>query len=325
MPAKSAARSDRRGFGLRPMAKLGVQTSASMTAQPAIDLDTFVRGVLFISVFLAAWISFRPFPDLSIPPQAVLEGGDLYNQIGYSTMFLAFAAWTYCHEPQRLLLLLRPVLIATVLWCVVSVAASWEPALAARRLAFALIVMSISGMVLLVPKNLAAVRRSDGCGSAHCSGHLLSRRPVLAAVLHPPRDGLPRARTCRQLARRVPAQERGRRDDGAVHLHRPLRRARAQPRARRPDRRAIGDISRLLAVEDGYRRVAARVHPVVHYRPHPQPCTWRHSRCCRAAGVQSVFRRHRTVSRRCARWSNRSCRTPPSPGEPKSGSLAFRP
>jgi O-antigen ligase len=136
------------------MAKFGVQTSASMTAQPAIDLDTLVRGILFLSAFLAAWISFRPFPDLSIPPQAVVEGGDLYNQIGYSTMFLAFAAWTYCHEPQRLLLLLRPVLIATVLWCVVSVVTSWEPALAARRLAFELIVISISGMVLLVPKNL---------------------------------------------------------------------------------------------------------------------------------------------------------------------------
>jgi O-antigen ligase len=136
------------------MTKLGVQSPASMTAQPAVDLDTLVRVVLFISVFLAAWISFRPFPDLSIPPSAVAEGGDLYNQIGYSTMFLAFAAWTCCHEPQRLLLLLRPVLIATVLWCVVSVAASWEPALAARRLAFALIVISISGMALLVPKNL---------------------------------------------------------------------------------------------------------------------------------------------------------------------------
>jgi len=70
-----------------------------MTAQPAIDLDTLVRSVLFLSAFLAAWISFRPFPDLSIPPLAVVEGGDLYNQIGYSTMFLAFAAWTYCHEP----------------------------------------------------------------------------------------------------------------------------------------------------------------------------------------------------------------------------------
>jgi O-antigen ligase len=135
-------------------ARLGVRASGGVASQPAVDLDTLVRSVLFISVFLAAWISFHPFPDLSLPPQAVVEGGDIANQIGFSTMFLAFAAWTYFHEPRRLLLVLRPVLIATIAWCVLSVLTSWEPALAARRLTFALVVMSISAMVLLVPKNL---------------------------------------------------------------------------------------------------------------------------------------------------------------------------
>jgi O-antigen ligase len=136
------------------MAKLGVQTSAAATAQPAVDLDTLVRSVLFIAAFIAAWISFHPFPDLSQPPQTVAEGGDIVNQFAFSIMFIAFAAWTLCHEPQRLTLLLRPVLILTVLWCFVSVVASWEPSLAARRLAFALVVMSISAMLLLLPKNL---------------------------------------------------------------------------------------------------------------------------------------------------------------------------
>jgi O-antigen ligase len=136
------------------MAQPGLQTSPGPAAAAAVDLDTLVRGVLFVSVFLAAWISFHPFPDLSIPPQAVAEGGDTANQIGFSTMFLAFAMWTYHHEPRRLLLLVRPVLIAVVAWCVLSVVASWEPASSARRLAFALVVMSISAMVLLLPKTL---------------------------------------------------------------------------------------------------------------------------------------------------------------------------
>jgi O-antigen ligase len=136
------------------VAKLGLQSPAGVTAQPAVDLDTLVRAVLFLAAFLAAWISFHPYPDLSLPPQAVVEGGDPVNQIGFSTMFLAFAAWIYWHEPRRLLLLLRPVLIATVAWCVLSVVASWEPSLAARRLTFELVVMGISAMILLVPKNL---------------------------------------------------------------------------------------------------------------------------------------------------------------------------
>lgn len=136
------------------MAKFGVQTSPAVTAQPAVDLDTLVRSILFIAVFLSAWISFHPFIDRSVPPPDVVEGGDLANQIGFSTMFIAFAAWTLSHEPRRLLLLLRPVLVATILWCVLSVVMSWEPALAARHLAFALTVMSLAAMVLLLPKNL---------------------------------------------------------------------------------------------------------------------------------------------------------------------------
>ena len=50
--------------------------------------------------------------------------------------------------------MLRPVLIATVAWCALSVVASWEPLLAARRLAFELVVIGISAMILLLPKNL---------------------------------------------------------------------------------------------------------------------------------------------------------------------------
>jgi len=134
-------------------AKPGFQSSAGLAAQPAVDLDTLVRSVLFLAAFLAAWISFHPFPDLSLPPQSVVEGGDPANQIGFSAMFLAFAAWTWWHEPRRLMLLVRPVLVATVAWCVLSVT-SWEPALAARRLTFELIVIGISAMILLMPKNL---------------------------------------------------------------------------------------------------------------------------------------------------------------------------
>jgi len=136
------------------MARLAAQAPAAPAMQAGIDLDPLVRSLLFIAVFLAAWISFHPYPDLSAPPQAVVEGGDIFNQIGFSTLFLAIAAWTYCHEPRRLTLLARPVLMVTILWCVVTVIASWEPSLAARRLAFTLIIMSISAMVLLLPKNL---------------------------------------------------------------------------------------------------------------------------------------------------------------------------
>jgi O-antigen ligase len=110
--------------------------------------------VVFIAVFLAAWISFHPFPDLSAPPQAVVEGGDIANQLGFSTLFLSIAAWVYYHDGRRLTLAFRPLLLVILAWCVLTVITSWEPSTAARRLAFTLVVMSISAMLLLLPKNI---------------------------------------------------------------------------------------------------------------------------------------------------------------------------
>lgn len=134
------------------MATPGVLTSDDATT--GVDIDALLRGILFIATFLAAWISFHPFPSLAAPPPTLAEGGDVANQIGFSLIFLVLAGWTYWHEPRRLVLLLRPVLLATLAWCALSVAASWDVTLAARHLAFALVLLSICGMVLLLPKSV---------------------------------------------------------------------------------------------------------------------------------------------------------------------------
>jgi len=136
------------------MAPPGLQTSVGPAAAAAVDLDTLVRGVLFVSTFLATWISFHPFKDLGQPPPEITGGGDLANQVGFTVIFLILAAWTWFHEPSRLSLLLRPTLIATLAWFALTILTSWEPALAARRVAFMFVIMSISGMALLLPKNL---------------------------------------------------------------------------------------------------------------------------------------------------------------------------
>lgn len=128
--------------------------SAAPAARPVVDADTLIRSVLFLVVFLSVWISFHPFPDLSVPLSPVTQGGDIVNQVGFSGIFLLLAAWTSCNEPKRLVLLLRPVLLATLAWCALSVVTSWDPPTAARHLAFTLVIMSISAMALLLPKNL---------------------------------------------------------------------------------------------------------------------------------------------------------------------------
>ncbi len=123
-------------------------------AQAGVDFDTVIRSVLFVAVFLAVWISFHPFKSLSDPVSQVTEGGDVANQIGFSTIFLMLAGWLCFNQPGRLMLLLRPALLAVLAWFALSILASWEPALAARRVAFMLVIMSIAGITLLLPKNL---------------------------------------------------------------------------------------------------------------------------------------------------------------------------
>lgn len=99
------------------------------------------------------WISFRPFEDLSAAPE-VTDAGNLVNQIGYSLLFLLLAAWCLNHDPGRLLLLVRPVLIITLLWFAICVVTSWEPSLSARRFAFTLVTLGLAAMALLLPKNI---------------------------------------------------------------------------------------------------------------------------------------------------------------------------
>jgi O-antigen ligase len=133
------------------VANIGYLPRQELTAQATSPADILIRSVLIAAVFLSLWFSFHPFPALDEPIE-VTEAGNLANQLGYSTLFVLLAAWNLCHQPQRLLLLVRPVLIVTLFWFALTVATSWDPAQSARRFAFALVIIGIAGMVLLLPK-----------------------------------------------------------------------------------------------------------------------------------------------------------------------------
>jgi O-antigen ligase len=133
------------------VAHIGYLPRQDFAVQRTSPADILIRSVLIAVVFLALWFSFHPFPALDEPIE-VTEAGNLANQLGYSTLFVLLLAWNLFHQPQRLLLLVRPILIVTLLWFALTVVTSWDPAQSARRLAFALVTICIAGMVLLVPK-----------------------------------------------------------------------------------------------------------------------------------------------------------------------------
>ncbi len=135
------------------MAEVGRLSSRNFGVDAADGLDTLIRTTLVLATFLVVCISFRPFLSLA-EPLPVTESGYIVNQIGYSLLFLALASWCLLHEPARLLVLLRPILLMALLWCALSVAASWEPSLSARRFGLMLMTIGIAGMVILLPKDV---------------------------------------------------------------------------------------------------------------------------------------------------------------------------
>ena len=124
------------------------------TAGSANDsaLGMAFRSVLFVAVLLCVWTSFNPFASAD-QVFIVSDAGSNITQTGYSVMFVILAAWCFGHQPLRMLVLVRPILILALLWCVVSVVTSWEPALSGRRFLYALVMVGIAGMMLLVPKD----------------------------------------------------------------------------------------------------------------------------------------------------------------------------
>ena len=136
------------------MTNLEFAGSQPTTGRFAIDADTFVRSVLFLAVFPLMWISLHPFSSLADPPPPTSDGGDRLNQIFFGGMFLIFFVWMYFIQPNGLKPLLRPAFLIMIAWFALSVVLSWEPALSARRLIFAIIVLTLSSVALLLPKNL---------------------------------------------------------------------------------------------------------------------------------------------------------------------------
>jgi O-antigen ligase len=110
------------------------------------------RSVLFVTVLLCVWTSFNPFPSAD-QVFVVTDAGSNITQTGYSVMFVVLAAWCSIHQPLRMLVLVRPILILALAWCAVSVVTSWEPSLSERRFLYALVMIGIAGMMLLVPKD----------------------------------------------------------------------------------------------------------------------------------------------------------------------------
>jgi O-antigen ligase len=111
-----------------------------------------VRGATFIGVLLLAWISLRPFVDLS-DSSDLTTGNEALTYVAFGCFAVLMVGLAMRDHMQGLLTLLSPGYILFGAWIVATVVLSLDPATSVRRLALIVSVTAVAATLLLLPKN----------------------------------------------------------------------------------------------------------------------------------------------------------------------------
>lgn len=119
--------------------------------QQVMDL---ARGIAFVAAFLLAWVSLRPFIDLSDMQLAdVTMGNETLTYAAFGCMAMLTIALAMRDNMQGLLTLLSPGYILFGGWIFVSVVVSIDPATSIKRLALTVCVTAVAASLMLLPKS----------------------------------------------------------------------------------------------------------------------------------------------------------------------------
>ena len=110
-----------------------------------------VRGATFISVLLLAWISLRPFIDLS-DSSDLTTGNEALTYVAFGCFAVLMVGLAMRDHMQGLLTLLSPGYILLGAWIVATVVLSLDPATSVRRFALIVSVIAVAATLLLLPK-----------------------------------------------------------------------------------------------------------------------------------------------------------------------------
>jgi O-antigen ligase len=112
-----------------------------------------VRGAAFIGALLLAWISLRPFIDLSdLQSGDQTTGNEALTYMAFGGLAVLTVALATREDMQGLLALLSPGYILFGAWIVATVMLSLDPATSVRRLALTMSVTAVAAALLLLPK-----------------------------------------------------------------------------------------------------------------------------------------------------------------------------
>jgi O-antigen ligase len=112
-----------------------------------------VRGATFIGALLLAWISLRPFIDLSdMQLSDVTSGNETSTYAAFGCFALLMVALASSDNMRGLATLLTPGHLLLGGWTFVTVVLSLDPATSIKRFALSVCVIAVAATLLLLPK-----------------------------------------------------------------------------------------------------------------------------------------------------------------------------
>lgn len=119
--------------------------------QQVLDI---VRAATFIAALLLAWVTLRPFSDLSDMQLAdVSTGNETLTYAAFGCMATLMVALAMRDNMQGLLTLLSPGYILFACWICVTVVLSVDPGTSIKRLALTACVIAVAASLMLLPKS----------------------------------------------------------------------------------------------------------------------------------------------------------------------------
>jgi O-antigen ligase len=122
-----------------------------MRRQQVMDI---VRGATFIGALLLAWVTLKPFADLSdMQLSDVTTGNETLTYAAFGCAALLALALVMRDNMRGLIALLSPGYILFGGWIVVTVLLSLDPGTSIRRLALTACVIAVAASLMLLPKS----------------------------------------------------------------------------------------------------------------------------------------------------------------------------
>jgi O-antigen ligase len=113
-----------------------------------------VRGATFVGTLLLAWISLRPFADLSdMRVGDVSTGKEALTYVSFGGLAVLTLALTMRDNMRGLASLLTPGFVLFGAWICLTVVLSLDPGTSIRRFALTAFVMAVTAGMMLLPKS----------------------------------------------------------------------------------------------------------------------------------------------------------------------------